>query len=88
MPPIAGPPALPTCSPVWCSSGADKNIQNDEPLSCSSSSDEEVDESELTREELAERAASQPINTRKRRAGHTPLDLATCHKVTHPQERL
>ncbi|XP_020565033.1 nuclear factor NF-kappa-B p100 subunit isoform X1 [Oryzias latipes] len=72
-------------SPTLCSmliaAGADKNIQNDEPLSCSSSSDEEVDESELTREELAERAASQPINTRKRRAGHTPLDLATCHKV-------
>uniref|UniRef100_A0A3P9H3G6 Nuclear factor of kappa light polypeptide gene enhancer in B-cells 2 (p49/p100) n=1 Tax=Oryzias latipes TaxID=8090 RepID=A0A3P9H3G6_ORYLA len=71
-------------SPTLCSmliAAADKNIQNDEPLSCSSSSDEEVDEGELTREELAERAASQPINTRKRRAGHTPLDLATCHKV-------
>ncbi|KAF6731995.1 Nuclear factor NF-kappa-B p100 subunit [Oryzias melastigma] len=70
-------------SPTLCSmliaAGADKNIQNDEPLFCSSSSDEEADEP--TRVELTERAAAQPINTRKRRAGHTPLDLATCHKV-------
>ena len=58
-------------------SGADKNLENDEPLFFSSSSDDEQDDDEPIRE-----AASQPINPRKRPAsGHTPLDLAKCQKV-------
>lgn len=50
------------------SSGADKNVENDEPLVCSSSSDEDEPDGE-TRQAI----------TRKR--GHTPLDLANCQKV-------
>lgn len=71
--------------PCLCSSGADKNLENDEPLFFSSSSDEEQDEDEPIREELKEREpVSQPINPRKRPAGgHTPLDLAKCQKVTN-----
>lgn len=53
------------------SSGADKNMENDEPLVCSSSSDEDEPDGET----------SQPV-TRKR--GHTPLDLANCQKVIRP----
>ncbi|XP_051251754.1 nuclear factor NF-kappa-B p100 subunit isoform X3 [Dicentrarchus labrax] len=74
-------------SPTLCSmlvaAGADKNMENDEPLFFSSSSDEEPDEDEPIREEAKEReAAAQPINPRKRpAAGHTPLDLAKCQKV-------
>lgn len=66
-------------------SGADKNIENDEPLFFSSSSDEEQDEDEPTSEEVNEHEdASQPTNPRKRPAGgHTPLDLAKCQKVTN-----
>uniref|UniRef100_A0A671Y885 Nuclear factor of kappa light polypeptide gene enhancer in B-cells 2 (p49/p100) n=1 Tax=Sparus aurata TaxID=8175 RepID=A0A671Y885_SPAAU len=69
-------------SPTLCSmlvaAGADKNVENDEPLFFSSSSDEEQDEDEPIREE----GPSQPINPRKRPAGgHTPLDLAKCQKV-------
>lgn len=64
-------------SPTLCSmliaAGADKTLENDEPLSFSSSSDEEQDE--------ADSEQSTPIASRKRRAGHTPLDLATCQKV-------
>lgn len=65
------------------SPGADKNIENDEPLFFSSSSDEEQDDDEPTREEVKEQeAASQPLTPRKRHAGgHTPLDLAKCQKV-------
>lgn len=63
-----------------CLSGADKHVENDEPLFSSSSSDEEQDGDEATREQ--EPAALQPLNPRKRRAGHTPLDLAKCLKVT------
>lgn len=66
-------------SPTLCSmliaAGADKNLENDEPLSFSSSSDEERDESDR------EQTESQPNSSRKRRAGHTPLDLTTCQKV-------
>ncbi|XP_027139162.1 nuclear factor NF-kappa-B p100 subunit isoform X4 [Larimichthys crocea] len=74
-------------SPTLCSmlvaAGADKNMENDEPLFFSSSSDEEQDEDEPIRDEVRERdAAAQPINPRKRPAGgHTPLDLAKCQKV-------
>uniref|UniRef100_A0A7N6C0Y1 RHD domain-containing protein n=1 Tax=Anabas testudineus TaxID=64144 RepID=A0A7N6C0Y1_ANATE len=61
-----------------CLTGADKNVENDEPLFSSSSSDEEQDGDEPTRDEVRETVAtgSQPLNPRKRRAGHTPLDLA------------
>nr|XP_020477943.1 nuclear factor NF-kappa-B p100 subunit [Monopterus albus] len=71
-------------SPTFCSmlvaAGADKNIENDEPLFFSSSSDEEQDGDEPVREEEAV-TPSQDVNPRKRRAGHTPLDLAKCQKV-------
>uniref|UniRef100_A0A1A8CUT9 Nuclear factor of kappa light polypeptide gene enhancer in B-cells 2, p49/p100 n=1 Tax=Nothobranchius kadleci TaxID=1051664 RepID=A0A1A8CUT9_NOTKA len=72
-------------SPTFCAmliaAGADKTMENDEPLFFSSSSDEE--ETEPMREGLSERvAAAQPIKSRKRSSGgHTPLDLATCQKV-------
>lgn len=64
-------------------------MENDEPLFFSSSSDEEQDEDEPIREEAKEReATAQPINTRKRpAAGHTPLDLAKCQKVTLQNKR-
>ncbi|XP_061601464.1 nuclear factor NF-kappa-B p100 subunit [Cololabis saira] len=82
-------------SPTLCSmlvaAGADKNVENDEPLFFSSSSDEEPDEpirdgaagGEPIRDAAAGgEPASQPISARKRpAAGHTPLDLATCQKV-------
>uniref|UniRef100_A0A7N8X1U8 Nuclear factor of kappa light polypeptide gene enhancer in B-cells 2 (p49/p100) n=1 Tax=Mastacembelus armatus TaxID=205130 RepID=A0A7N8X1U8_9TELE len=75
-------------SPTLCSmlvaAGADKNMENDEPLFFSSSSDEEQDGDEPVREEAAEQegASSQEVNPLKRRAGgHTPLDLAKCQKV-------
>ncbi|XP_047458405.1 nuclear factor NF-kappa-B p100 subunit isoform X2 [Mugil cephalus] len=71
-------------SPTLCSmliaAGADKNVENDEPLFFSSSSDEEQDEP-IREEVKGQKAASQPINPRKRPAGHTPLDLAKCQKV-------
>ncbi|XP_035982083.1 nuclear factor NF-kappa-B p100 subunit isoform X3 [Fundulus heteroclitus] len=68
-------------SPTLCSmliaAGADKKMENDEPLFFSSSSDEEQDEP------IRERGDNtQPISNRKRPAGgHTPLDLATSQKV-------
>ncbi|XP_013885711.1 nuclear factor NF-kappa-B p100 subunit isoform X2 [Austrofundulus limnaeus] len=70
-------------SPTFCAmliaAGADKSMENDEPLFFSSSSDEENEPTQ----KLTERdATSQPIKARKRPAGgHTPLDLATCLKV-------
>ncbi|KAF3707928.1 Nuclear factor NF-kappa-B p100 subunit DNA-binding factor KBF2 [Channa argus] len=70
-------------SPTLCSmliaAGADKNMENDEPLFSSSSSDED----EPARDEVKEQeaGASRPVNPRKRRAGHTALDLAKCLKV-------
>ncbi|KAM3862712.1 nuclear factor NF-kappa-B p100 subunit [Diretmus argenteus] len=69
-------------SPTLCSmliaAGADKNVENDEPLFfSSSSSDEEQEVDEPIREQV-----KGPINPRKRPAtGHTPLDLAKCQKV-------
>ncbi|XP_062319587.1 nuclear factor NF-kappa-B p100 subunit isoform X2 [Osmerus eperlanus] len=82
-------------SPILCSmlvaAGADKNLENDEPLfSSSSSSDEEQEEDERERGSGGQaEATSQTLsperklaNTRKRPAtGHTPLDLAKCRKV-------
>ncbi|XP_066548949.1 nuclear factor NF-kappa-B p100 subunit [Amia ocellicauda] len=77
-------------SPVLCSvliaAGAEKRVENDEPLffSSSSSSDEDEDEGgEKDRGPAAKPKASKlPANPRKRPArGHTPLDLAKCPKV-------
>ncbi|KAM6916490.1 nuclear factor NF-kappa-B p100 subunit [Xenentodon cancila] len=74
-------------SPTLCSmlvaAGADKNMENDEPLFFSSSSDEEQEQDEPIRDDVTQREpTSQPINIRKRPAGgHTALDLATCQKV-------
>uniref|UniRef100_A0A669AYV2 Nuclear factor of kappa light polypeptide gene enhancer in B-cells 2 (p49/p100) n=1 Tax=Oreochromis niloticus TaxID=8128 RepID=A0A669AYV2_ORENI len=73
-------------SPTFCSmliaAGADKSIENDEPLFFSSSSSD--DEDEPIREEEKEReVAPKTSNPRKRPAGgHTPLDLAKCQKVS------
>ncbi|XP_061767430.1 nuclear factor NF-kappa-B p100 subunit isoform X3 [Nerophis ophidion] len=54
------------CS-MLLAAGADKESENDEPLVFSSSSDEEEEEA---------------LRSRKRQVGgHTPLDLAKCHKV-------
>nr|XP_043902265.1 nuclear factor NF-kappa-B p100 subunit-like [Solea senegalensis] len=54
-------------------SGADKNVENDEPLFNDSSEEDEVNDAAVP--------ISQPISSRKRAAGHTPLDLAKCQKV-------
>lgn len=67
-------------SPTLCSmliaAGADKNVENDEPLCFSASSDEEQDDQQPIRDQKKE------TNPRKRPAGgHTPLDLAKCQKV-------
>lgn len=78
------------------SSGADKNLENDEPLfSSSSSSDEEQEEDERERGSGGQAEATSQtlsperklVNTRKRPAtGHTPLDLAKCRKVRHTEQ--
>ncbi|XP_058506949.1 nuclear factor NF-kappa-B p100 subunit isoform X2 [Solea solea] len=64
-------------SPTLCSmliaAGADKNVENDEPLFNDSSEEDEVNDAAVP--------ISQPISSRKRAAGHTPLDLAKCQKV-------
>lgn len=67
-----------TLKSKYCLSGADKHVENDEPLFSSSSSDEEQDRDEAREQEPA---TPRPLNPRKRRAGHTPLDLAKCLKV-------
>lgn len=79
-----GLPMYMSVFPTVCASGADKNIENDEPLFFSSSSDEEQDEDEPIRAQDDQRQdALQPVSCRKRPAGgHTPLDLAKCQKVT------
>ncbi|XP_054654585.1 nuclear factor NF-kappa-B p100 subunit isoform X2 [Dunckerocampus dactyliophorus] len=62
------------CS-MLVAAGADKEAENDEPLVFSSSSDEDE-------EEEVGKAASPSVACRKRQVGgHTPLDLAKCHKV-------
>uniref|UniRef100_A0A674BE46 Nuclear factor of kappa light polypeptide gene enhancer in B-cells 2 (p49/p100) n=1 Tax=Salmo trutta TaxID=8032 RepID=A0A674BE46_SALTR len=82
-------------SPPLCSmliaAGADKNLENDEPLFSSSSSDEEQEDGPVR--DFSESAIQQlpnapplsegeQVNPRKRSAtGHTPFDLAKCHKV-------
>ncbi|KAK5882939.1 hypothetical protein CesoFtcFv8_021478 [Champsocephalus esox] len=66
----------PTLVSMLIAAGADKNIENDEPLFFSSSDEE--DEEPIREREVA----SQPIRERERPApGHTPLDLARCQKV-------
>lgn len=80
---LAASQGSPTLCSMLIAAGADKNVENDEPLLFSSSSDEEQDEDEPIREEGVEpEAAPRPIIPRKRPAGgHTPLDLAKCQKV-------
>ncbi|XP_072246556.1 nuclear factor NF-kappa-B p100 subunit isoform X2 [Leuresthes tenuis] len=74
---LAASQGSPTLCSMLIAAGADKSVENDEPLFFSSSSDEDQDEPIRETE-----AACQPINTRKRPAGgHTPLHLATCQKV-------
>ncbi|KAL0964301.1 hypothetical protein UPYG_G00321980 [Umbra pygmaea] len=83
-------------SPPLCSmliaAGANKNVENDEPLFFSSSSSDEDPDEEPIREfqglDIKELPETQPerkreqVNPRKRSAtGHTPLDLAKCQKV-------
>ncbi|KAM9364432.1 nuclear factor NF-kappa-B p100 subunit isoform 2-T2 [Pholidichthys leucotaenia] len=83
-------------SPTLCSmliaAGADKSVENDEPL-IFSSSDEDEPLTEQDRQPITDRdrqpiidknteGPSPPPNPRKRPAGgHTPLDLAKCQKV-------
>uniref|UniRef100_A0AAY4C097 RHD domain-containing protein n=1 Tax=Denticeps clupeoides TaxID=299321 RepID=A0AAY4C097_9TELE len=87
-------------SPPLCSmliaAGANKYVENDEPLSCSSASsdDEEGGKDEKKEEQVGAEEAQHVqavssslqkvhLNPRKRTAaGHTPLDLARCQKVT------
>lgn len=85
-------------SPTLCSmliaAGADKSLENDEPLVfSSSSSDDEEKEDGPVRENVrlpeaesptpkAPSSESERVNPRKRSAtGHTPFDLAKCRKV-------
>uniref|UniRef100_A0A8C7L1Q1 Nuclear factor of kappa light polypeptide gene enhancer in B-cells 2 (p49/p100) n=1 Tax=Oncorhynchus kisutch TaxID=8019 RepID=A0A8C7L1Q1_ONCKI len=83
-------------SPPLCSmliaAGADKNLENDEPLFfSSSSSDEEQEDGPVSdfRESAIQQlpkttplSEGEQVNPRKRSAtGHTPFDLAKCHKV-------
>uniref|UniRef100_A0A8B9KJI7 Nuclear factor of kappa light polypeptide gene enhancer in B-cells 2 (p49/p100) n=1 Tax=Astyanax mexicanus TaxID=7994 RepID=A0A8B9KJI7_ASTMX len=83
------------CS-VLIAAGADKRLENDEPLfSSSSSSDEEelVEQRENKEEQVQRHVVEQVkelsissersrVNPRKRpAAGHTPFDLANCQKV-------
>ncbi|KAA0717893.1 NF-kappa-B p100 subunit DNA-binding factor KBF2 [Triplophysa tibetana] len=86
-------------SPHLCSmliaAGADKRLENDEPLFLSSSSSDEDDESETNngdsqlQAEIVQQVQCLSIssergafNPRKRHAaGHTPFDLAKCKKV-------
>ncbi|XP_030604116.1 nuclear factor NF-kappa-B p100 subunit isoform X2 [Archocentrus centrarchus] len=71
--------SLTFCS-MLIAAGADKYIENDEPLFFSSSSDE--DEPIREEEDKERETASKTANPRKRpAAGHTPLDLAKCQKV-------
>lgn len=74
---LAASQGSPTLCSMLIAAGADKKLENDEPVSFSSS-DEDDDDPVRARET---ETVSQPINSRKRRAGHTPLDLATCQKV-------
>ncbi|XP_062851620.1 nuclear factor NF-kappa-B p100 subunit isoform X2 [Trichomycterus rosablanca] len=85
-------------SPPLCSmliaAGADRRLENDEPLLFSSSSDEEDlgdmkdDREEPIQKDMAEHVQElsiserSKVNPRKRSAaGHTPFDLAHCQKV-------
>ncbi|XP_052006456.1 uncharacterized protein LOC127660363 [Xyrauchen texanus] len=87
-------------SPPLCSmlvaAGADKRLENDEPLFFSSSSSDEDDESEINNvvdkqpqdfmvqqvQRLLISSERCAFNPRKRpAAGHTPFDLAKCQKV-------
>ncbi|XP_058241949.1 nuclear factor NF-kappa-B p100 subunit isoform X2 [Hemibagrus wyckioides] len=85
----------PLCS-ILIAAGADKQLENDEPLFCSSSSSDEEDqdvgrenveglnEQDINKQvqELLNLSESRRINPRKRPAvGHTPFDLANCQKV-------
>lgn len=85
----------PVCS-VLIAAGADKRLENDEPLFCSSSSSDEEemeDRREDQEEQIQKRVIKQvqeisistersTVNPRKRpAAGHTPFDLANCQKV-------
>lgn len=82
-------------SPLSSVLGADKRMENDEPLFLSLSSSDEDDESEKNDankqlpDDMVQQVQSMSIssergafNPRKRpAAGHTPFDLAKCQKV-------
>lgn len=84
----------PLCS-ILIAAGADRRLENDEPLFCSSSSDDDElpermgDEEMGAHEDVAEQVQElslspkmSRVNARKRpAAGHTPFDLANCQKV-------
>uniref|UniRef100_H3D759 Nuclear factor of kappa light polypeptide gene enhancer in B-cells 2 (p49/p100) n=1 Tax=Tetraodon nigroviridis TaxID=99883 RepID=H3D759_TETNG len=71
---LAASQGSPTLCSMLVAAGADKNVENDEPLLLSSSSDEEEPEGDAPE-------ASQPITRKRPAGGHTPLDLASCQKV-------
>lgn len=65
---------LPSSTNLCVSPGADKHLENDEPLYFTSSSSSE--------DEQDEPITAQHVSPRKRPSGHTPLDLARCQKVS------
>lgn len=79
------------------SSGADKQLENDEPLFGYSSSSDEEDQGESKEgkvekdvaehvQELSLSPERSRVNPRKRPAvGHTPFDLANCQKVRNAE---
>lgn len=84
------------------SSGADKQLENDEPLFDDDSSSDEEGQGETRddREGLADKDVAEHVqelsissersrvNPRKRPvAGHTPFDLANCQKVRYTEYR-
>uniref|UniRef100_A0A8C7LZZ6 Nuclear factor of kappa light polypeptide gene enhancer in B-cells 2 (p49/p100) n=1 Tax=Oncorhynchus mykiss TaxID=8022 RepID=A0A8C7LZZ6_ONCMY len=89
---LAASQGSPTLCSMLIAAGADKNLENDEPLFLSSSSSDEEQEDGPIRDFRELQIQQQPtippplgkeqVNPRKRPAtGHTPFDLTKCQKV-------
>uniref|UniRef100_A0A673X5A5 Nuclear factor of kappa light polypeptide gene enhancer in B-cells 2 (p49/p100) n=1 Tax=Salmo trutta TaxID=8032 RepID=A0A673X5A5_SALTR len=89
---LAASQGSPTLCSMLIAAGADKNLENDEPLFFSSSSSDEEQEDGPIRDFRELQIQQQPnippplekeqVNPRKRPAtGHTPFDLTKCQKV-------
>uniref|UniRef100_A0A4W5P0M9 Nuclear factor of kappa light polypeptide gene enhancer in B-cells 2 (p49/p100) n=1 Tax=Hucho hucho TaxID=62062 RepID=A0A4W5P0M9_9TELE len=89
---LAASQGSPTLCAMLIAAGADKNLENDEPLFFSSSSSDEEQEDGPIRDFRELQIQQQPnippplekeqVNPRKRPAtGHTPFDLTKCQKV-------